>query len=286
MTVSGESSTAPPARDAADAMFTEIYAAYCNRVRQFIRSRLHVSQQHLAEDLANETFIDLWKSLLKGRGVQGQSPFPLLAYIARTKIAEHFKYQKNNEKPLDMADPCNRAVLEPGHSYAHGTPVLADLSNELDQAMDRMAAASELWRELHKEAHRSRRALSDGYRGGVSEDVRRRSAEALHVAERRQVLALRELQESCRHVGALRLELEAAGGANWKSSAGMPASVAKNSNSRETTLPADCIHGHRMDLNNTHFFADGSRRCRICMDTAARNFREKTTRRPFAGAAR
>jgi hypothetical protein len=148
--------------------------------------------------------------------------------------------------------------------------------------MQCMTEASETWRSLHKEAHRNRQGLRDGYRqrnGGVTEEWKDQRRTDLADAESRQTDALVTFRQACARVGQLRADLEAAGGPNWKSCASMPASAA-SSNARDGSVSGDptratCAQGHRMDLDNTHFYADGGRKCRTCMDAQAKRMAAK-----------
>lgn len=266
---------------AIEQQFTEIYQQYRTQLARYIWRRLDLWQGQLAEDLANEAFIELWQHLLKGRPVD--KPYGLLCRMARTKLSYFWSLQKNKERLVDLGDPANAPVVATGHAYAADTPGLAVLSSQLDQAMERMADASEKWRSLHKEAHRHRKILGDDYRagtGGVSAAWKERAEKDLGVAERRQALALKSFQDVCRRVGTLRAELESIGGANWKSSTGMPSSTGSSGGVKNGSVTADldrthCPEGHRLDLNNIHFDADGRRHCRACNDASAKRHQAK-----------
>ena len=57
MTVQGErDATVSPT---AEEQFTDLFRQYMPRVRKFIWSRLDVRQEHLADDLTQETFAEL-----------------------------------------------------------------------------------------------------------------------------------------------------------------------------------------------------------------------------------
>ncbi|WP_399559051.1 hypothetical protein OIA45_49105 (plasmid) [Streptomyces chartreusis] len=291
MTVQGDASpVADVDLDAAAEQMAEIYGLYWERLRLFIWKRLDLWQEHLSEDLASETFAELWRRyFLAGRTVD--KPYGLLCSMAVTQVARYFQRRGNLERALDFNDPVNTPIVATGHAYAANTPDLSGLAGALDAAMERMTKASTVWRELHKESHRYRKALSPDYRagtGGVTQTRKEQQRQQLADAERRQSDALTAFQETCHHVGVLRAELEASAGPNWKSAAGMPASVAM-SYTREGSLSADvsvthCPSGHELTLTNTHFYENGTRRCRACMDDTAKRCQAKA--RATAGAAR
>lgn len=287
MTVPGQTpAVAADDRQAADRLFTQIYADYWDRVRRYIWTRLEWHQDRLAEDIANDVFIDLWlRFILPGRLKNPERPLSLLFEIAKSHANQQRLWLKNNETALDLADPANAPVVATGHAYAAWTPDLASISRALEAAMEHMTEASETWRSLHKQAHRHRRVLSPDYRagnGGATPESLNRALTAVEDAEQRQASALKTFRAACARVGQLRADLEAAGGPNWKSSAGMPASVASSGSARDGSVSSDlnvtsCPNGHDLVLNNVEFDAAGLRRCRTCRDDLTRQ-REQAKR--------
>ncbi|MFD6822475.1 RNA polymerase sigma factor [Streptomyces sp. NPDC060085] len=75
--------------------FTQLYATYRPKVENYIAARLPRRDSQLAEDLAAEVFLSLWRSrYAAGRPVEG-SPWGLLATIAGRRIADHFRLARN-----------------------------------------------------------------------------------------------------------------------------------------------------------------------------------------------
>jgi DNA-directed RNA polymerase specialized sigma24 family protein len=106
--------------------FTEVFAAYSDRVTRYIASRLNVRDWQLAEDLAQETFLELFRSYtLRDREIDGRV-WGLLALIARRAISHHFRRFSATEAPVDTTDWFEARRLPVDHSaeaYA-----LADLT--------------------------------------------------------------------------------------------------------------------------------------------------------------
>lgn len=289
MTVQGEHS---PVSDvdlaAADQQMTEIHRLYWQRLRTFIWTRIDISQEHLAEDLASETFMELWRRyFLAGRTVE--KPYGLLCTIARSQIGEHFRHKGNTERALDFTDPANTPLVATGHAYALERPDTIHLVRELDHAMEKMRAASKTWRDAHKASHGLRSMLEDGYnasRGGLTEDTKASLRDKLHAADRHEDGTLNAFRETCARVGQLRGELDTVAGPNWRSSLGLPINpqitAAKKGAYRNDRSVTHCPAGHLLDLNNTHFEEDGSRVCRACKN--ARYASTRTT--PPADAVR
>ncbi|NUP37037.1 MAG: hypothetical protein HOY76_08465 [Streptomyces sp.] len=256
--------------EAAGRRFTEIYEQYRTRLRSFIWRRLDLWQEQLAEDLTQETFFELWRlHLLKGR--DPEKPYGLLCTMARSQIGQHFQCKKNTERALDFTDPANTPIIATGHAYALETPGLTELTAGLDVAMDDMTAASKSWRDKHKDSHRLRSLLDDDYnvsRGGLTTETKEELAKRLELADAEEVEALKTFRGTCRRVGELRAEIEGLAGPNWRSVIGLPinpeiTSVRKGVYRNDLSV-THCPDGHLLDLNNTTFGEDGSRKCRAC----------------------
>lgn len=276
MTVPGEISTvAAVDRAAADALFTEIYQQYADRVRVYIWMNLDVWQKQLAEDLTSETFIEVWRlHILTGRWSNVEKPYGFLRLLARSKIGQHFSKKMHQERALDFGDPVNTPLVVTGHAYALERPDVVDLVRDLDAAMERMSAASTAWRDAHKESHHLRSMMGDGYnasRGGLTDETKRQLGGRLDAADAQEEQLLRAFRDTCRTVGQARADLEAVAGPNWRSSTGLPTnpdhSPAWKGNYRNDRSVTHCPAGHLLDLNNTHFEEDGARSCRACRNT-------------------
>ena len=95
--------TVPPAVVDADG-FTTLYATYRPRVEGYIAARLPRRDSQLAEDLAAEVFLSLWRTrYAPGRDVDVRHPWALLATVASRRIADHFRLARNyRETAADM----------------------------------------------------------------------------------------------------------------------------------------------------------------------------------------
>jgi DNA-directed RNA polymerase specialized sigma24 family protein len=258
-------------RDVVDQQFTEIYAECFERLCRFIRVRMDVHQGHLAEDLAQEVFMQLWRRMLKGTLREAGPVYVLLSVMAKGAISAHYEKKGNRERSHDFADVASAPLVVTGHSYAADVPGLASLAVELDTAMARMSEASKLWREKHKESYRFRGLLVADYmasRGGATPETRLRATKSLAVADAAEDEALVVFQQTCAVVGHLRAELEAAAGPRWRSSIGLPTNPSitpiLEGRYRNDLAVTHCPAGHALDRDSTHFGEDGSRRCRPC----------------------
>lgn len=94
--------TVPPAVDTDG--FTQLYATYRPRVEGYIATRLPRRDSQLAEDLAAEVFLSLWRShYAPGRDAEVRHPWALLATVASRRIADHFRLARNyRETAADM----------------------------------------------------------------------------------------------------------------------------------------------------------------------------------------
>jgi AraC-like DNA-binding protein len=272
VTVQGETPTVSVG-DATDAeqLFTELYKGYARRVHSFIWWHLGIEYRALAEDLTQETFIAVWRSLTTGKGFDPEKPYGLLRYLARQQIGAYFSKKKNNDFTLDFTDPVNTPLVTTGHAYALERPDTTDLVRDLDEVMEQMQAASKAWRDAHKESHRLRSLLGEDYntsRGGITEATKERLREQLAEADQHEDETLHAFRDTCRRVGALRAELEELAGPNWRSGIGLPLhpeiTPIRKGRYRNDPDVTHCPAGHLLDLNNTHFEEDGSRYCRAC----------------------
>lgn len=286
MTVPGETPTvAAVDLDAASQTFTAMYEGYARRVHSFIWWHLGIEYRALAEDLTQETFIEVWRSLTTGKGFDPEKPYGLLRYLARQQIGAYFSKRKNSDFALDFTDPVNTPMVATGHAYALERPDVADLVRDLDEVMEQMHAASKAWRDAHKQSHRIRSLLGDGYnssRGGITEATKDRLRQELSEADQHEDETLHAFRDTCRRVAALRAELEETAGPNWRSGIGLPLhpEITPTIKGRYRNDPdvTHCPNGHFLDLNNTHFAEDGSRYCRACSNDRYVAVREATPR--------
>lgn len=281
MTVTAEAAATGVDRVVVDQQFTDIYAECYERLRKHIYYRNHLTLTDLAEDFTQETFIELYRKLLKGETFE--HPYGLLCCIATRVVGTHLKVKRNTAfTAIDLGDPVNTPIIATGHAYAPEAPELAATAAELDAAMDVMTEASRAWRNAHQEKHMLRQLLRSDEKGTQVLHPERRECrrQQLAAAEALEPSVLARFKEACRQVGALRGELERAGGANYRSSAGMPAS-AMNAIGRAGSVTSDisithCLAGHALHLDNVSFGENGTRRCRACVmrNTAASQSRK------------
>jgi DNA-directed RNA polymerase specialized sigma24 family protein/transposase-like protein len=265
---------ADPVRDvnpgAADQQFAEIFKQYRPRLERYLSWVLKTPYHPLAEDLAQESFLYLWRDYLSADGLrEPEKVYGLLKVIARHRVHEYFKAARNRESTVDYTDSANRDLDGRGHGYALGIPHVALLVTELEEATERMSEASEKWRGLNKESARLRMQLADNYRdhlGGLSESYREDCERKAEAVERQEETALVVFRDACRRVGDLRAEIERTAGANWRSCVGMPPSQAPHralSYAKDSSA-THCSKGHLLDRLNTAFTESGERRCRAC----------------------
>jgi RNA polymerase sigma factor (sigma-70 family) len=81
--------------------FELLYTIYGRRVRSYIAAYLGRPDYHLTEDLSQETWLEVWKSLAKLRAADDKA-FGWLATIARRVVIHHFRLARNREKPTDF----------------------------------------------------------------------------------------------------------------------------------------------------------------------------------------
>jgi DNA-directed RNA polymerase specialized sigma24 family protein len=289
VTVQGETpAVLDAAHGAADQQFTVLFTEYWPRVRAYVWTRLRANETHLAEDLAQETLIRFWKGYVQtGKLESPDRCFGLLATIARGVLSKHFARPRNHEGATDFEDPANRWLFPVTHAYAPDSPHLAALGRELENAMDHMAQASQLWRDKHAESYSLRIRLSDTYhaaKGGLTDERRRQIAIEADAAEVAEAELLVTFREACRRVGQLRAEVEAEAGPGWHTPMPQPVFQHHAEGPQEGSVSSDlslthCPAGHKLDLANVHFFEDGTRRCRQCrLDVQRASIARRPTR--------
>lgn len=280
MTVQGEQHTVSQAVPAAvDQQFTEIYGEHYERLRRYISFR-SPHRTDLAEDFAQEAFIDLYQMMQKG--TDPENPYFLLCHLARNAMGAYWRLKKNSDQvAVDLGDPVNTPIIATGHAYAPHTPELAHVSRELEQAMEVMTAASQEWREKNKAWNRRRVIVAalEEEPGRLTPEVARGAQVELEEADRAEAEALETFRSACARVGALRAELEAAGGGCWNSSSGMPASLGTRPNvpgSQTDPTATHCLQGHLLDRANTYFYENGKWGCRTCRTAQSQAARPQT----------
>lgn len=292
MTVPGQTpAVADDDREAAERQFTEIYAEHYARLCRFLRYRVSFRHIDRVEDLAQETFILLWKDyVLTGKLNDPENPFPLLATIGKGRVAKFYRLFSNGEFALDMGDPVNTPIFPVKHCYAVDSPHIAGLLRELDAAMDHMSQASKAWRDKHGESYTLRSRLFDTFhagKGGLTPERRQQISADADAADAEETHLLDVFRTTCERVGALRAELEADAGPAWRSSLEMPvprhARQGLHDGSLNDPSVTHCPAGHALTLANVHFGEEGQRRCRPCRLEQQRDAKAKN---PRMGTAR
>lgn len=273
MTVQAQEPTVSVDRVAAEQQLEDAYRRWWKPLTYFIFARIDVAHRSDVEEIASDAFMALWDEfLLRGRDVY--APWGLLCYLARRKIGYFYSGlpKRRTEALVDWSDPLNRG-LEVGHSYAAHQPEAATLAAELSDAMETMTELSKKWREAHTKTSMYRSRLnSDTF--NLRPETREATEQRLTVLTAESSKLLKDFRAACGMVGDLRRDLEAAGGPNWQSSTGMPASTARNWTKGKGTMSeptrTHCDDGHELTLDNTLFTPKGAKRCRTCMEISWR----------------
>lgn len=261
----------------AEGRFEDIYRRWWKPLTYFVAARLNVRHASHAEDIAAETFVEMWTNFLaKGRDVYDPA-FGLLCYLARYRIASFYSdLMHEREATVDLGDPVNQRIVA-GHSYAIERPDVALLAAELDTALENMNALSKQWRTQHSETARLRTDLESDLKT-FTPQTRQTKQDRLDAMLAESARLLKEFRAACALVAELRRDLEATGGPNWQSSTGMPPTAARNHTKGQGTMSeptrTHCDDGHELTLENTLFTEKGAKRCRTCMAASWRAGRE------------
>ncbi|WP_098010500.1 RNA polymerase sigma factor [Streptomyces sp. sk226] len=281
MTVSAGVAAPGVDRAVVEQQYTQLYAELWDRLVVHIRYHLPMGHGGIAEDLAQETFILLWRRMLAGDEIT--HPMGLLRFWSKNIQANYFKAKSRVAyNAVDFTDPGTEPIVR-HHTYAAGQPDMALVAAELDEAMEEMRNASAVWRRLHAEVYRYQRLVDGEEFGGWTPAVTRENErqQQLGKAQAQEVRSLSAFRYACRRVGALRAELEAQS-PNWQSSTGMPPSAvdggAKPGSVRSDLDVTVCPDGHRLTFGNLHFLENGGRRCRACAAKAGAAARDRAGR--------
>jgi DNA-directed RNA polymerase specialized sigma24 family protein len=273
VTVQAEESAVPTVDLAtAEEQYEDAYRRWWKPLTYFIAARLDGRHRSNAEDIAAETFTELWTNFAM-RGKDIGFVWSLLCTMARFRIANFYGHlAATRETAVDFADPLNRGI-EAGHSYAANQPEAAGLAAELSAAMEVMAELSKKWRDAHTKTSMYRSRLEGGA-FPMRPETRVATEQKLAglISDRDRLLT--DFRQACSDVGELRRDLEAAGGPNWCSSTGLPPSQQRNWTKDLGTMSdptrTHCDDGHELTLENTHFTYKGAQRCRTCMEVTWR----------------
>lgn len=121
----------------------------------FIAFRLPHLDWQLAEDLAQEVFLHLWRFQITRGIVLDDRVYGLLCCSARQILCQHYRPQRNHEKAVDFTDPAIRPVT----AAPQDTPHLARLYDELEAAKDALVPLAETYRVTRRQIRDARSAL-------------------------------------------------------------------------------------------------------------------------------
>ncbi|MFG3242156.1 RNA polymerase sigma factor [Streptomyces sp. NPDC048157] len=95
-------SSSPPVTDAEH--FAVIHKEFRRPIEGYIANRLPRRDHHLAEDIASEVFVSLWKSYYAQGNTVNEKPWGLLATIAKRRMCDHFRLARNTREWTAGAD--------------------------------------------------------------------------------------------------------------------------------------------------------------------------------------
>lgn len=117
-----------------DEAFAAAWAEYMPMVRRLAASRLGEKNVQLAEDIAQEAFLDFWRYLLTGKRVN--SPGALLNRITCRQVSAYYHRMSALKRPrttaMDFTDPAAHRLLR---TFSAEDEAVAELA-----ALDRLCA--------------------------------------------------------------------------------------------------------------------------------------------------
>lgn len=125
--------------------FEAVYTLFRPIIESFIVSRLARPDFHLAEDLASECFINLWRWHICRGTTLDDRVFGLLAANARQYLCQHLRRMRSTEVPVDFTDPVVTAART-AQAPAAEVPHLAGLYADLEAAKDELSEAASAYR--------------------------------------------------------------------------------------------------------------------------------------------
>ncbi|MGW2539448.1 RNA polymerase sigma factor [Kitasatospora sp. NPDC001574] len=124
--------------------FEAIYRAHSRQITTYIAANLYRTDRHLAEDLAAETFLRLWRAITDG--LQVERPRGILNTIASRVIADHFRRLCSRETPADFAASNHTHIPGAASTVPHLAPLLAELEN----AKEHLAQAADAYKLMDR----------------------------------------------------------------------------------------------------------------------------------------
>ena len=190
----GETFTGTP-----EQILTDVIGLFQRQVQASIGRHLGRRDPQLAEDLAQEVFIRLWRFYIAPGTVLDDRLPGLLAVIGRQVLCQHYNRRRSHETVLDFTDPeqpAARAAAGPASEVPH----LADLFEELETAKHDLEVIAADYRA----AHRAHVNAERGLRSAVRPDAVARCTVRLQRATRAAQLALDDFQAAAEDVAAYR----------------------------------------------------------------------------------
>ncbi|MHA6762038.1 RNA polymerase sigma factor [Streptacidiphilus sp. PAMC 29251] len=146
----GETYTGTP-----EQILAQVMQANGRRITAFIAFRLPHLDWQLAEDLAQEVFLHLWRWQITRGITLDDRVYGLLCCTARQAMAQHFRTKRNGERAVDFTDP----ALKPVTAAPQDTPHLARLYDELEAAKGALVPLAEAYRVVRRQIRDAKSAL-------------------------------------------------------------------------------------------------------------------------------
>jgi DNA-directed RNA polymerase specialized sigma24 family protein len=157
-------------------ILAQVMQANERRITAFIAFRLPHLDWQLAEDLAQEVFLHLWRWQITRGITLDERVYGLLCCSARQIMAQHFRTKRNGEQAVDFTDP----AIKPVPAAPSDTPHLARLYDELETAKDALVPIAESYRVIRRQLRDANSALRFA---GLPATVERCTKRATEVAE-------------------------------------------------------------------------------------------------------
>lgn len=147
-------------------ILTDVIGLFQRQVQASIGRRLGRRDPQLAEDLAQEVFIRLWRFYIAPGTVLDDRLPGLLAVIGRQVLCQHYNRRRSHETVLDFTDPeqpAARAAAGPASEVPH----LAVLYGDLESAQMLLTEAATRYRAANRVHLNAQRALRQSVRPDV-----------------------------------------------------------------------------------------------------------------------
>jgi RNA polymerase sigma-70 factor (ECF subfamily) len=154
-----------------------LYAEYRPWAVRFISGRVQDRDRHVAEDLAQDTFLRAWPTLASAEFTAASPPRPWLATIARRVVADHYRsgsgLQRAAETPVAEDSPVWQTAAAAPQAGPADDAVAERRQAALTAALDDLPVQTRRVLELRYLQGRSRReAAQDMGRGTATVDRR------------------------------------------------------------------------------------------------------------------